>query len=71
MENLPKTQALYCSASVDEVVANIRLALSLTNDMTIKESAKRLAAEYDWKVFAEEIGRHLNDQQELRNGAEV
>lgn len=63
MENLPKTQALYCSASVDEVVANIRLALSRTNDMAIKESAKQLAAEYDWKVLAEEIERHLPDQQ--------
>lgn len=57
MENLPKTQALYCSASIDEAVANIRMALSRANDMAMKESAKQLAAEYDWKVLAEKIGK--------------
>ena len=59
MENLPKSPALYCSASVDEAVENIRLALSRKDDASIIKSAKQLASEYDWKYIAENVIKSL------------
>lgn len=53
MENLPKTVALYSSASIDEAVENIKLALSRRDDASIAESARQLASKYDWKIIAE------------------
>ncbi|MCI8550079.1 MAG: hypothetical protein HFI68_05725 [Lachnospiraceae bacterium] len=49
MANLPDSPALYRSASVDGAVKNIRKALVHMKDAGIREAAKRLAAEYDWK----------------------
>ncbi|MCM1268982.1 MAG: CDP-glycerol glycerophosphotransferase family protein [Bacteroidales bacterium] len=59
MENLPKTPALYCSASLDEAVENIKLALSRKDDEEIIRSARQLAAEYDWKRLAENLTKSL------------
>ena len=55
MKNLPVTKALYCSASVDEAVKNIKHALACVQDIEIQKSAKKLAIEYDWKIIVEKM----------------
>lgn len=55
MGRLPDSPALYKSASVDEAIQNIRIALTRTEDEGIKECAKSLASGYDWKKIAQEL----------------
>lgn len=55
MVNLPKSEALYCSASVDEAVKNIKTALLHINDERIITSAKRVAKEYNWERVVQSI----------------
>lgn len=59
MRNLPAAKALYCSASVDEAVKNIKRALAYVHDIEIQESAKKLAMKYDWKRIGEKIIKDL------------
>ena len=55
MDRLPDSPALYRSASVDEAIQNIRIALTRTEDEGIKKCAKSLASGYDWKKIAQEL----------------
>ena len=52
MRYLPDCPALYRSASVEEAVQNMKLALTRTEDIKIQECARSLAADYDWKNCA-------------------
>lgn len=55
MSNLPECAAVYRSASVGEAVENMKKALGRTDDGTIAQEARNLAAERDWDNIAKTL----------------
>ena len=55
MPNLPKCDAIFTSKSITDAVNQIKVALEKRFDCDFKESAYRVAAEYDWSKIASKV----------------
>lgn len=67
MPNIPENSAIYKSASVSEVIANIRLILDGGLYKEKNKNAIELAQEFDWlKVAQNMLNNEYNYEKELR-----
>lgn len=64
MPNLPQSQAIYISESIDEAVANLKIALKNKECEDIIESAKKIARVNDWKYIYSNL---INGVYQVKN----